>query len=139
MAGPPGRQGQQGDYGPRGETGAFGWGYGTNTGPTGSIGFIQVVSTNSIDGITMTPQNASTVFRMKTAALTGSGYAVSITLPNTAETGQFWTFSNDLTIGAPVTLSNGFISSITTVPLYKSTSLVYIGGNSASIGNYILF
>ena len=141
MAGPPGRQGEQGEYGPRGITGAFGWGYGTNTGPTGSIGFIQVVDTDAINGITLTPQNASTVFRMKTAAQPDSSYAALITLPGSAEIGQFWTFSNDLTVGASVNLSNNSspFTFITTVPLYKSASLVYVGGDSTNIGNYILF
>lgn len=138
MAGPPGRQGQQGEYGPRGITGAFGWGYGTNTGPTGSIGFINVVDTNSSNGITLTPQNASTVFRMKTATQS-DGYTVLITLPSTPEIGQFWTFSNDLTVGAAVNISNSTNTFITRVPLYKSASLVYVGGNSSVATSYILF
>jgi len=140
MAGPPGRQGQQGEYGPRGITGAFGWGYGTNTGPTGSIGFINVVDRNS-SSITLTPENASTVFRMKTAIQPDASYAVLITLPSSAEIGQFWTLSNDLTVGAAVNLSNDYTvyTFITRVPLYKSASLVYVGGGSTLISSYILF
>ena len=75
---------------------------------------------------------------MKTATQS-DGYTVLITLPSTPEIGQFWTFSNDLTVGAAVNISNSTNTFITRVPLYKSASLVYVGGNSSAATSYILF
>jgi hypothetical protein len=143
--GPYGQQGLQGAYGPRGITGAFGWGYGTTTGPTGPVGVIQI-TTPATYVVTMSTANASTLFRLKNASsytdsnsITTS--AVYLTLPTglaSSNTGQFWTFSNDLSNSLSL-LKQGTSSAITLIQPYASTTFVYNGGSAGDSNDYNLF
>lgn len=136
-AGPWGQQGLQGAYGPRGITGAFGWGYGTNTGPTGTIGVINVTTVTS-GNITVAASNASTVFRVQIP------YDFTCDLPSgltSSNVGQFWTFSNDTPLELPVTMHVSQNSNSGFQPIINSSAsltIVYNGGGSTSISNYLV-
>jgi hypothetical protein len=135
--GPRGRQGIQGDYGSRGITGAPGWGYATTSGPTGSIGTINISIPGS-SSFSLTTANASSLFRLQNA----SANTVTCTLPSgltTDQKGLFWSFSNDLSTDNSITLVTSGSETIKVIPRYASISIVYNGGTSTSLSSYILF
>jgi hypothetical protein len=145
--GPQGGQGLQGAYGPRGITGAFGWGYGTITGPTGSIGYIRVSIPGS-SNVSITSANASSLFRLKIAGTYVNSNSITessvyYTLPSglgSNNVGQFWTFSNDLSpSGSLDLLLTGSSTATVSIQPYASATFVYKGGTSTEISNYSLF
>jgi hypothetical protein len=145
--GPQGGQGLQGAYGPRGITGAFGWGYGTTTGPTGSIGYIPI-SIPGTSTVTLTSSNTSSLFRLQNASTyvnsnsitTNSVYYVLPSGLGSNNVGQFWTFSNDVSPnGSLDLLPNGSSTATVSIRPYASATFVYKGGTSTEISNYSLF
>jgi hypothetical protein len=146
--GPQGGQGLQGAYGPRGITGAFGWGYGTITGPTGSVGYIRI-SVPSTSTVSVTTANASSLFRLQNASTYVDSNSITknsvyYSLPSGLDSnneGQFWTFSNDISpSGSLDLLPTGSSTATLTIKPYASATFVYKGGsNSTEISNYSLF
>jgi len=96
--GPQGIQGDQGAKGSRGPVGILGWGYGTTTGPTGSIGKSVVTPVDGSSTIVLNASNSGTIFRLTDFPFTQYEYqsvAVNITGLTGLPSGLFWIFNNN--------------------------------------------
>lgn len=132
--GPQGIQGDQGAKGSRGILGATGYGYGTTTGPTGSIGKSIVSVINGTSTTVLSASNSGTIFRFSDLPESQYDYQ-SITINITGLTGLpsglFWIFNNNsfyevagLTTGSAFLFQLSVDDSVTLV--WNGTSIISI-------------
>jgi len=130
--GPRGLQGLQGPKGPRGLQGAPGWGYGTRTGPTGTIGFPLLDQTTDFTS-PVTPGSSGTVFVINSAT-SGSVTAVMSTTNDGSHYGFFNNTGESIifNLGSPKVFTTG--GSSYTIKPYCILTIIY----QSSSGKYIL-
>jgi len=125
-----GTQGFYGHKGSRGPKGIEGWGYGTTTGPTGSIGKPNVsIITAELPTTVLTSSNSGTLYRFFDLTFTQLSYKFS-TLDVTGLTGQpsglFWIFNND----TPYIISLGTTTTyLTSINIGDSITIVWNGSS----------